>query len=69
VFVIIWGDGSRFTESVALALLPKKLETLVEKRSPLGYTVVLDRFWRNSTKTRSSALAAHQKDEIHAHSQ
>jgi hypothetical protein len=45
-------------EPVALALLRKKLETLVEKRSPLDCAVVLYRVWRNSTKTEARLSGA-----------
>ena len=45
-------------EPVALALLRKKLETLVEKRSPLDCAVVLYRVWRNSTKTETRLSGA-----------
>jgi hypothetical protein len=45
-------------EPVALILLRKKLETLVEKRSPLDCAVVLYRVWRNSTKTEARLSGA-----------
>jgi hypothetical protein len=45
-------------EPVGLALLRKKLETLVEKRSPLDCAVVLYRVWRNSTKTEARLSGA-----------
>ena len=45
-------------EPLASALLRKKLETLVDKRSPLDCAVVLYRVWRNSAKAGAQLSGA-----------